>query len=232
MLSHSRTVTLSIIMRTLRSSLCGGTLHCAMPLLLVHDTPLEQIQTFLLQHPTSHPLSLLLLLHPSHLFLHPHPRTGRFGFIRCLSSDEKLFWHSSGSAACTNQNDLQEGVDIFILSSRLADYCFCILSFLSLTSLSLCLSISLSLPPYLYRAGREVSFQMRRRGGLRCAVNIRVRVLFSLSSPFYCLPPPILLDSSLNRSLNLQVNPFSILLYSGLLSFPLDIFNLPHASHH
>ena len=62
-------------------------------------------------------------------------RTGRFGFIRCLSSDEKLFWHSSGSAACTNQNDLQEG--------------------------------------------REVSFQMRRRGGLRCAVNIRVRACIS-----------------------------------------------------
>ena len=185
MLSHSRTVTLSIIMRTLRSSLCGGTLHCAMPLLLVHDTPLEQIQTFLLQHPTSHPLSLLLLLHPSHLFLHPHPRTGRFGFIRCLSSDEKLFWHSSGSAACTNQNDLQEGVDIFILSSRLADCCFCILSFLSLTSLSLSLYLS-SLPPYLYRAGREVSFQMRRRGGLRCAVNIRVS-LVSFPSFLLCI---------------------------------------------
>lgn len=140
---------------------------------------------------------------------------------------------------CSGIQADQRLVLIRTICKKVWTYSFYLLAWLTVVSAfflfchsRLSLSVSLSLPPYLYRAGREVSFQMRRRGGLRCAVNIRVRVLFSLSSPFYCLPPPILLDSSLNRSLNLQVNPFSILLYSGLLSFPLDIFNLPHASHH
>ena len=55
---------------------------------------------------------------------------GKYGFIRCLPSDEKLFWHSSGAASGVSVNDLVEG--------------------------------------------GEVAFQMRRRGGLRCATTIRI----------------------------------------------------------
>ena len=67
-------------------------------------------------------------------------KSGKFGFIRRIASDEKLFWHcssiagyypsSSSSSAIVDVNDLQEG--------------------------------------------RSVAFFVRKRGGLRCAVNIRL----------------------------------------------------------
>lgn len=57
-------------------------------------------------------------------------RHGKFGFIRCIPSDEKIFWHSSGISQDTNINDLVEN--------------------------------------------KEVLFSIRRRGGSRCASDIKV----------------------------------------------------------
>jgi len=58
------------------------------------------------------------------------PKQVRFGFIRCIPSDEKLFWHSSQCLPGTDPNALDENC--------------------------------------------EVSFKLRRRGGLRQAVNIQL----------------------------------------------------------
>ena len=55
----------------------------------------------------------------------------KYGFIRCIPSDEKLFWHVSSSSSTATAAD--------------------------------------AAPLML---GSEVSFQLRRRGGLRCAANI------------------------------------------------------------
>jgi cold shock CspA family protein len=57
-------------------------------------------------------------------------RHGKFGFIRCIPSDEKIFWHSSGISQDTNINDLVES--------------------------------------------KEVLFSIRRRGGSRCASDIKI----------------------------------------------------------
>jgi hypothetical protein len=39
-------------------------------------------------------------------------RNGKFGFIRCIPTDEKLFWHSTGAAPGANQADLSEGREV------------------------------------------------------------------------------------------------------------------------
>ena len=39
-------------------------------------------------------------------------RNGKFGFVRCLPSDEKLFWHSTGAAPGVGLTDLNEGTEV------------------------------------------------------------------------------------------------------------------------
>ena len=58
------------------------------------------------------------------------PKQVRFGFLRCIPSDEKLFWHSAHCLPGTDPNLLEENC--------------------------------------------EVSFMLRRRGGLRQAINIQL----------------------------------------------------------
>ena len=55
-------------------------------------------------------------------------KSGRYGFIRCIPTDEKLFWHSSG------------------------------LNPLNIDT--------------IFNEGQEISFNIHKRGGLRCAINI------------------------------------------------------------
>jgi len=65
----------------------------------------------------------------------------KYGFIRCIPSDEKLFWHmTSAPNAPTSQQGRQGNGNG-------------------------------NAPPLML--GSEVTFQLRRRGGLRCAANIR-----------------------------------------------------------
>lgn len=66
----------------------------------------------------------------------------KYGFIRCIPSDEKLFWHMT-----SQQGPSQQGSGG---------------------------------PPLML--GSEVTFQLRRRGGLRCAANIRTLPTGSLSA--------------------------------------------------
>ena len=39
-------------------------------------------------------------------------RNGKFGFVRVLPSDEKLFWHSSGAAPGVGLAELNEGTEV------------------------------------------------------------------------------------------------------------------------
>jgi hypothetical protein len=64
-------------------------------------------------------------------------KNGRYGFIRCIPTDEKLFWHCSGLISPVDQSNLLEG--------------------------------------------KEVSFHIRKRGGMRCAMDIKLLTSGSLS---------------------------------------------------
>lgn len=66
-------------------------------------------------------------------------KSGKFGFIRCIPSDEKLFWHSSS-----------------ILKSYTAPS-------IAVSEMDVENSI---------HDGQVIAFELRRRGGMRCAVNI------------------------------------------------------------
>jgi cold shock CspA family protein len=69
-------------------------------------------------------------------------RSGRFGFIRRITNDEKLFWHSTSIVASA---DGSSNIDYDALHER-----------------------------------QELSFDLRRRGGMRCAANIRLLPINSL----------------------------------------------------
>lgn len=79
-------------------------------------------------------------------------RSGKFGFIRSIPTDEKLFWHCSSIVA--TQSKVDEG---FESNKHTAiDY-------------------------ESIHAGQEVSYELRRRGGIRCATNITLLTMNSLS---------------------------------------------------
>lgn len=64
----------------------------------------------------------------------------KYGFIRCIPSDEKLFWHMASASNGTKGGNSNGGAGKDALPLML---------------------------------GSEVAFQLRRRGGLRCAAGIR-----------------------------------------------------------
>lgn len=77
----------------------------------------------------------------------------KYGFIRCIPSDEKLFWHMA-STSTSNKAGAGGNKDKDAASAAVV--------------------------PLML--GSEVSFQLRRRGGLRCAANIRTLPQGTLSS--------------------------------------------------